>query len=60
MKDKFTRAQIDIAPKNRSNVNERSVFKWNLNHNMNHEKRFTEEKIIKMLQEAACGLTVQA
>ena len=27
---------------------------------MNHEKRFTEEQIIKMLQEAECGLTVQA
>ena len=29
---------FDVAPKNRSIVNERFVLKLNLNHNMNHEK----------------------
>ena len=29
----------DVAPKNRSSINERFVLKLNLNHNMNHEKK---------------------
>ena len=33
------RQEGDVAPKNRSSINERFVLKLNLNHNMNHEEK---------------------
>ena len=49
----------DVAPKNRSSVNERFVLKLNLKHNMNHEKKISP-RTNHIIQEAQGGLNVKA